>query len=160
MGDRVGKEELLGEGVCWGNQGSMFSEGMGRVAHLGVATLDGRVSGDEVREVKVAVVVSEGELMIFDKWFCEWEWGIEGGRRRDGVSYSPPERTWRVSTPARLSRSLLRPNILSIGSRTCVPTERHGGAGSSLSRILLRLLLNRVAELGSSGRGPRFLCMA
>ena len=72
-GDGVGKEVLPGEGVCFGNQGSMFSEGMERVAHPGVATLDGRVSGDEVREVKVAVDVSEGELMMFGEWFCEWE---------------------------------------------------------------------------------------
>ena len=47
-GDGVGKEVLLGEGVCLGNQGSMFSEGMERVAHPGVATLDGRVSGEDV----------------------------------------------------------------------------------------------------------------
>ena len=46
-GEGIGKEVLLGEGVYLGNQGSMFSEGMERVAHPGVATLDGRVSGDE-----------------------------------------------------------------------------------------------------------------
>ena len=51
----------------------MLSEGMERVAHPGVATLDGRVSGDEVREVRVAVEVREGELMMFGEWFCEWE---------------------------------------------------------------------------------------
>ena len=56
-GEGMGNEVLLGEGVYLGNQGSMFSEGMERVAHPGVATLDGRVSGDEVREVKVAVEV-------------------------------------------------------------------------------------------------------
>ena len=63
-GDGVGKEVLLGEGVCLGNQGSMFSEGKERVTHPGVATLDGRVSGDEVREVRVAVEVKDGELIL------------------------------------------------------------------------------------------------
>ena len=72
-GEEVGNEVLLGEGVCLGNQGSMFSEGMEHVAHPGVATLDGRVSGEEVQEVKVAVEVREGELMMFDEWSCEWE---------------------------------------------------------------------------------------
>ena len=64
-GEGIGNEVLLGEGVCLGDQGSMFSEGIERVAHPGVATFEGRVSGDEVREVKVAVDVSEGELMMF-----------------------------------------------------------------------------------------------
>ena len=72
-GDRVGNIELLGDRVCLENQGSMFSEGMERVAHPGVATLDGRVSGEEVQEVKVVVEVREGELMMFDEWWCEWE---------------------------------------------------------------------------------------
>ena len=71
-GEGIGKEVLLGEGVYLGNHSSMFSEGIERVAHPGVAMLDGRVSGDEVREVKVAVVVSEGELMTCGEWFCEW----------------------------------------------------------------------------------------
>ena len=155
-GEGIGKEVLLGEGVYLGNQGSMFSEGMERVAHPGVATLDGRVSGDEVRDVKVTVEVKDGELILSDEW-CEWEERTERGRRRGGVFYSPPGRTSRVSSPARQSRSLLRPSILSIGSRTCVPTGNRGGVGSSRSRILLLLLLNRAAELGSSGRGPRFL---
>ena len=64
-GEGIGKEVLLGEGVCLGNQGSMFLEGVECVPHPGVAMVDGRVSGDEVREVKVAVDVSEGELMMF-----------------------------------------------------------------------------------------------
>ena len=72
-GEGIGNEVLLGEGVYLGNQGSMFSEGMGRVAHPGVATLDGGVSGEEVQEVKVAVEVREGEFMMCDEWFCEWE---------------------------------------------------------------------------------------
>ena len=38
-----------------------------------------------------------GELMIGDKWFCEWEWRTEGRRRRGEVSYSPPEQTLHVS---------------------------------------------------------------
>ena len=66
-GDGIGNEVLSGEGVYLGNQGSMFSDGMGRVAHPGVATLDGRVLGDEVREVKVAVEVREGELISSDE---------------------------------------------------------------------------------------------
>ena len=66
-GEGIGKEVLLGEGVYRRNHGSMFSEGTGRVAHPGVATLDGRVSGDEVRDVKVAVEVRDGELMMFDE---------------------------------------------------------------------------------------------
>ena len=70
-GDGVGKEVLLGEGVCLGNQGSACA-GRGQVVHPGVAMLDGRVSDEEVREVKVAVVVRDGELMIFC-WRCEWE---------------------------------------------------------------------------------------
>ena len=47
-GDRVGKVELLGGGVCSGSQISAYSVGkkMWEV-HLGVAMLDGRVSGDE-----------------------------------------------------------------------------------------------------------------
>ena len=155
-GEGIGNEVLLGEGVYLGNQDSMFSEGMERVAHPGVATLDGRVSGEEVREVKVAVEVKDGELILSGEW-CKGEEMTGERRRRGGVSYSPPRQTLHVSVPARQSRSLLRPNIPSIGSGTCVPTGNRGGARSSRSRILLRLLLNRAAELGSSGRGPHFL---
>ena len=64
----MGKEELPGKGVCFGNQG-WACVGRRRVVHPGVATLDGRVLGEEVREVKVAVDVRDGELMMF----CEWE---------------------------------------------------------------------------------------
>ena len=46
-GDGAGKEELLGKGVYLGNQGSVCT-GRGRVVHPGVATLDGRVSGEDV----------------------------------------------------------------------------------------------------------------
>ena len=35
--------------------------------------LDGKVSEEEVQEVKVVVEVKEGELMMGDEWFCEWE---------------------------------------------------------------------------------------
>ena len=35
--------------------------------------MDGRVSGEEVREVKMAVKVKEEELMMVSEWFCEWE---------------------------------------------------------------------------------------
>ena len=60
---------------------------------------------------------------------------------------------WCVSTPAWLSRSLLQPNTLSIGSGTCVLTEHHSGIGSSQFHILLHLLLDLVAEQGSLGHG-------
>ena len=49
------------------------------MVHPGVATLDGRVVGDEEWEVKVTVDVREGELMLFIERFCEREW--EQGRR-------------------------------------------------------------------------------
>ena len=60
-----------------------------QVAHLEVATLDGRVLGEEEREVRVMMDVKDGELMIFE-WSGEWEERTEGRRRRGGVSYSPP----------------------------------------------------------------------
>ena len=99
--------------------------------HPGVATLDGRVLGDEEQEVKVAVGVKEGELILCDEWVYEWEERTEGRRRRGGVSYSPPEWTLHVSTPAWLSRSLLRLSTLSIRSGTCVPMGNCGGIRSS-----------------------------
>ena len=129
-GDRVGNSELLDDGVCLGNQGSVCAE-RGRVVHLGVVTFEGRVSGDEVREVRVTEEVSEGELILCDEWWCEQEGKTEGRRRRGGVFYNPPGRTLHVSTPARLSRSLLRPSTLSIGSRTCVPMGNQGDVESS-----------------------------
>ena len=43
----------------------MFSEGIECVAHPGVAMLDGKVLGDEVRDVAVAVEAKDGELMMF-----------------------------------------------------------------------------------------------
>ena len=67
-GGGAGKSELLGEGVCLGSQSSARSVGKKRwEVHSGVATLDGRVLEDEEQEVKVAVVVNEGELMMFDE---------------------------------------------------------------------------------------------
>ena len=75
--DGVGKEELLGGGVCSGIQSLTFSVERGCVVHLGVAMVEGRVFGDEEWEVRVAVDVKEGELMIFE-WSCEWEERIEG----------------------------------------------------------------------------------
>ena len=154
-GDGAGNIELLGDGVCRGSH-SLACLGREQVVHPGVAALDGRVSGEEVREVRVSVAVNNGELMIFE-WSCEWEERIEGRRQRGGVSYSPLGQTLHVSIPAQLSRSLPQPSILSIRSRTCMPTGNHGDVRSSQSRILLHLLLNRAAELGSSGHGPRFL---
>ena len=35
--------------------------------------MEGRVFGDEEQDVKVAVDVREGELMMRGEWFCEWE---------------------------------------------------------------------------------------
>ena len=47
-GNRVGKVEPLGGGVCLGSQSSTYSVGeKGRVVHPGVATFNGRVLGDE-----------------------------------------------------------------------------------------------------------------
>ena len=37
------------------------------------------------------VDVKEEELMMCDKWICEWKRRTEGGRWRGGVSYSPLE---------------------------------------------------------------------
>ena len=65
-GDGVGNAELLEDGVYCGNQGSACV-GRGRVVHPGVATLEGSVSGEEVREVRVTVEVNEGELILFDE---------------------------------------------------------------------------------------------
>ena len=79
----------------------------------------------------MAVDVKDGELMMVDEWFCKWGERTEGRRWRGGVSYSPLEQTSHVSTPARLSRSLLWSNTLSIGSKTYMPTKRHGGVRSS-----------------------------
>ena len=104
--------------------------------------------------------VRDGELMMFNEWDYEWEEKSEGRRQKGGVSYSPPERTSHVLTPTRLSRSLLRPSTLSIGSGTCEPTGNCGGIRSSRSRILLCLLLDRAAELVSSGHGLCFPCTA
>ena len=41
------------------------------MVHLGVVTLEGRVSGEEDQEVKVAIDVKEGELIVFNKEVCE-----------------------------------------------------------------------------------------
>ena len=101
--------------------------------------------------------VRDGEFMMNDEWSCKWEERTEGRRQRGGVSYSPPGWTLHVSTPAQQSRSLLWPSTLSIRSGTCAPTGSHSGAGSSRFRILLCLLLNQAAKLGSSGRGLHFL---
>ena len=37
---------------------------------LGVAMTDGRVSGDEERDIKVAKEVREGEVIVCDEWIC------------------------------------------------------------------------------------------
>ena len=66
-GGGVGKEELLGEGVCLGSQSLTGSVERGQVAHPGVAMLDGTVSGEEEQEVRLAVDVKDGEFMMFYK---------------------------------------------------------------------------------------------
>ena len=71
--DGVGKEELLGSGVYSGIQSLALSVERGWVVHPEVAVLEGRVFRKEDQEVRVAVDVREGELMMFDEWVCEWE---------------------------------------------------------------------------------------
>ena len=160
-GDEVGKEEPLGSGVCLGSQSLARSVGeKRREVHLRVATLDGRVLEEEEREVRVAVLVREGELMMCDKWVYEWEERTEGRRQRSGVSYSLPEQTLHASTPAWQSRNLLWPSIPSIRSGTCMLMGYHSGIESSQFHIPLLLLLDWKAELGSSSCGPHFPYMA
>ena len=126
-GDGAEKSKLLDNGVCSESQSSACSVGRKRQEiHPGVVTLDGSVVGDEVREDKVMVEVSEGELMLFDEWLCEWGEETKGRRQRGRVFHSLPEQTWCISTPAQLSRGLLWPSTLSIRSGTCVPSEHHG----------------------------------
>ena len=72
-GDGVGKAELLGSGVCLGSQSSACSVRKKRwEVHPGVAMFEGRVAGDEGQEDKMVVDVKDGELMMYDKCFCEW----------------------------------------------------------------------------------------
>ena len=153
-GDRVGNEEPLGGGVYSGIQSFACSVERGRVVHLEVATLEGRVSGDEEREAKIAADIGEGELMMCDEWVCE---RVEERRWRDEVSYSLLRWTSCVSAPAQLSRSLLRLNTPSIGQGTCMQMGNYGGIRSFQSCTLLLPLLNQAAELGSSSCGHRFL---
>ena len=64
-GDSVGNSGLLGGGVCSGSQSLACSVGGRRwEVHPGVVILDGKVSRDEERDVKVAVDVKEGEFML------------------------------------------------------------------------------------------------
>ena len=63
--DGVGKSGLLGGGVCLESQSLVHSVGERRQeVHPGVATLNGRVLGDEEHEDKVVVVVRDRELMM------------------------------------------------------------------------------------------------
>ena len=99
-GNRVGKEEPLGSRVYSDIQSLADSVGKKRQeVHLEMTILEGRVSRDEKREVRVAVEVREGELIVCDKWVCKWEERTEERRQRDGVSYSLLKRTLHVSTP-------------------------------------------------------------
>ena len=75
--------------------------------------------------------VKDEELIVYNKWFCKWGERTEERRQKGGVSYSPPQWTLHVSTPAWLSRSLLWPSIPSIGSSTFVLMESHSGTRSS-----------------------------
>ena len=92
---------------------------------------DGSMAEEGEQEDRVAVDVKEGEFMMFNEQVCEQEENTDGGRQRGEVSYSLQEWTLHVSTPTWLSRSLLQPNILSIGSNTSVPIEFHSGIESS-----------------------------
>ena len=42
--------------------------------------LDRRVSGGKKQEVKVVVVIKEGELILYGEWMCKWEERTEGRR--------------------------------------------------------------------------------
>ena len=53
--------------------------------HPGVVMLEGRVLGDEERDIRVVVVVREGELILYDEWVCEWKEGAEERRQWGGV---------------------------------------------------------------------------
>ena len=67
-GDGVGKSGPLDSGVCLESQSlACFVEKKRWKVHPGVATTDGRVSGDKEREVKVVVDVKKGELIAFNK---------------------------------------------------------------------------------------------
>ena len=101
------------------------------MVHPGVATVEGRVFGDEEWEVKVAIDVKDGELIVSDKRSCERERKTERRRWRSEGFYSLPGWTLCVSTPPWLSRSLLQLNTLSIRSGTCVLMGNCGGIRSS-----------------------------
>ena len=59
---------VLDDGVCSRSQSLACSVGKKRQeVHPGVATLDGRVAGDEGQEDKVREVVDETELMMCDE---------------------------------------------------------------------------------------------
>ena len=66
-GDRVGKTELLGGGVCLGNHRLACSVKSGRVVHPGVVMFDERVVGGKGQKDKVMVDVREGELMMYNR---------------------------------------------------------------------------------------------
>ena len=63
-GGGVGKYGPLGSGVCLESQSLAYSVRKKRQeVHPGVVILEGRVLEDEEQEVKVAVLVREGELI-------------------------------------------------------------------------------------------------
>ena len=74
-GDGVGKVELWRDRVFVGNQRLAGLATGERVVHSEVAMLDGRVAGDKEREVRVVVDVRKGDVMLFIKRVCKWEWG-------------------------------------------------------------------------------------
>ena len=93
MGEGEGKSKWLGDGMELGIQRMANSVDRSWEVQPGVATLEDRVAGDKGQEERVEVEVKEGELMLCDKCFCEWEEGTEGRRQRGGVSYTPRGQT-------------------------------------------------------------------
>ena len=68
-GDRAGKSELLGDGVCLGSQSLACSmEKKRQEVHLEVVTFDDRVAGEDRQEDRVTEVVKKVEL-TYDVWW-------------------------------------------------------------------------------------------
>ena len=89
-GDRLGRVELLGGGVCLEHQSLVcLVEKKRQEVYPGVVTFDGSIAGEEGQEDRMVVEVRGRELMMCSEWFCKWEEKTEGRRQRGGVSYSP-----------------------------------------------------------------------
>ena len=89
IGEGEGKFDLLEDGVLAGNQRVAISVERRQEVHPEVVMFEDKVVGNEGQEERVTVEVKEGELMLFNKWVCEWRKRSEGGRQRGGVSYTP-----------------------------------------------------------------------